>query len=115
MIFYKVRRQLDAEAGEGMEWMEALGWCHCYSDQGAGSTVTHQDPPPCSYLWSCGLPVPTSGGAGLEPFPRHPHKFRTSSLRSMLKDNEIGLKVIYSPLQQVEGGSFLLRADLMKT
>lgn len=61
------------------------------------------------------LPFPTFGGTVLEPFPRHPHNFRTSSLRQGLKDNEVGLAVTFSPLQQVEGRSLLLRVDSRKT
>lgn len=60
------------------------------------------------------LPVSTFGGSVLEPFPHHPHNFRTSSLRGSLKDNEVDLTVTFSPLQQVGGGSLLLRIDSMK-
>lgn len=60
------------------------------------------------------LPVPTFGGSVPEPFPHHPRNFRTSSLRGSLKDNEVGLTVAFSPLQQVGGGSLLLRIDSMK-
>lgn len=62
------------------------------------------------------LQVPTSGGAGLEPFPHHPPKFRTPSLRRTLwDDNEVGFKVTFSPVQQVEGGPWLPRVALIKT
>lgn len=62
------------------------------------------------------LPVSTSGGAGPEPFPHHPPKLRTLSLRRTLwDDSEVGFKVTFSPVQRVEGGPLLLRAALMKT